>query len=237
MALSSPLILIAARTFSTDVPMRIVKAAELVETFARGDLTGELARIERQLEHRDVAAVPNLLSTRGIDSDLVTAALLLKETAGQIHVLLHAIGILMSLPAILEPEERVLRMSLGAGNTGRSFDVETDRRVAEFKFIRWRGGAEAVRQNALFKDFYMLSEASTTKRKVLYLLDLNHPLKFLNGRRSIRSVMSRNSKLYQHFAARYGSHVSVVREYFVLRRGEVELVDLIPLVPSLGNTM
>lgn len=45
----------------------------------------------------------------------------------------------MCLPHILEPDERVESVSLGAGNTGRDFDLETNVRVAEFKFIHWRG--------------------------------------------------------------------------------------------------
>jgi hypothetical protein len=40
---------------------------------------------------------------------------------------------------------------------GRSFDLETDRQVAEFKFIAWRGGAEAIRQNGLFIDIFRLA--------------------------------------------------------------------------------
>lgn len=215
--------------------MTLSDAAKLLEGFAKGDLAGELARIERDLENVDTVTVPPLLKSYGVSSDLVESALLLKATAGQINVMLHAIGILMSLPAILEPNERVLNTSLGAGNTGRAFDLETDRRVAEFKFIRWRGGAESIRQNSLFKDFYMLAETATYKRKILYLTSLEYPLKFLNGRRSLQSVMSRNNKLNQEFTALYGNRFTKVNEYFSERRTEVELVDLIPLVPSLGR--
>ena len=46
--------------------------------------------------------------------------------------------------------------------TGRSFDLETSYRVAvaELKFIRWQGGPESIRQNQLFKDFYLLAGSS-----------------------------------------------------------------------------
>ena len=70
-------------------------------------------------------------------------------------------------------------MSLGAGNTGRSFDQETDRRVAAFKFIRWQGGPESIRQNSVFKDFFLLAEHDTVKRRYLYVLGNHYPLKFL----------------------------------------------------------
>ncbi len=54
----------------------------------------------------------------------------------------------MCLPKILKPGEIVEYVSLGAGNTGRQFDLETNRRVAELKFIRWRG-ADSIREGAL----------------------------------------------------------------------------------------
>ena len=112
--------------------------------------------------------------------------------------MIHAIGILLCLPHILEPDERVQYLSLGAGNTGKAFDLETDRRVAEFKFIHWRG-ADAVRQNGLFKDFYLLAEDPTTKQKLLYVLEEERPRSFLNGRRSLNSIMSTNRKLRHAF--------------------------------------
>ena len=81
-------------------------------------------------------------------------------------------------------------MSLGAGNSGRSWDLETDRQIAEFKFISWRGGPEAIRQNSLFKDFLYLAEHETDKSKHLYVLGTEVPIKFLSGRRAFTSVLS-----------------------------------------------
>jgi hypothetical protein len=83
---------------------------------------------------------------------------LVKRLAREINVVIHALGILLCLPHILEPEETIEYVSLGAGNTGRAFDLETNKRIAEFKFSRWQGGAEAIRQNSLFKDFYCMAE-------------------------------------------------------------------------------
>ena len=39
----------------------------------------------------------------------------MKRLAGQINVTIHALGILLCLPHILEPSERVEPVSLGAG--------------------------------------------------------------------------------------------------------------------------
>jgi len=58
------------------------------------------------------------------------AAGLIKQLAGQINVVIHALGILLCLPHILRPGEVIEYVSLGAGNTGRAFDLETNLRVA-----------------------------------------------------------------------------------------------------------
>ena len=56
---------------------------------------------------------------------------------------------------------------LGAGNTGREFDLETNYRIAEFKFIHWRGGPDTIRQNSIFKDFFLLADGESANRKYL----------------------------------------------------------------------
>ena len=154
--------------------------------------------------------------------------------AGQVNVLIHAAGILTALPSILKDSETVQTLSLGAGNTGRPFDLVTNRRIAEFKFIHWRGGAEAIRQNSLFKDFYYLAEARTRKTRFLYVLELEKPLKFLHGKRSLVSVMSKNRKLNKDFRDQFGSRFRVVRDYYMFRCKRVKIVDLSRMLPVLS---
>lgn len=150
----------------------------------------------------------------------------MKRLAGQINVTIHALGILLCLPHILEAGERVESVSLGAGNTGREFDLETNLRVAEFKFIRWRGGAEAVRQNSVFKDYVLLAEHPTLKRKHLYLLGVDHALKFFRGGRALSSVLSRNDKLRRFFSGRFGEQFRTVREYYAAHGHVVRIEDV-----------
>ncbi len=38
-------------------------------------------------------------------------------------------------------------------------------------------GSKTIRQNSLFKDFYLLAEHETHKKKVMYLLETPRPLK------------------------------------------------------------
>jgi hypothetical protein len=105
-----------------------------------------------------------VLTTSGVKAEVLGAAGLIKQLAGQINVVIHALGILLCLPHILRPGEVIDYVSLGAGNTGRAFDLETNDRIAEFKFIRWQGGQESIRQNALFKDFYEMANIRAGKR-------------------------------------------------------------------------
>ena len=155
--------------------------------------------------------------------------------AGQINVTIHALGILLCLPHILEVGETVEYVSLGAGNTGRQFDLETNLRVAEFKFIRWRGGPEAIRQNTTFKDFYLLGAHPTSKRKHLYLLGTEHALKFFEGGRALRSVLSRDQELGRMFFERFGERFRTVGDYYAVHGGEVKIEDISPWVSELGE--
>lgn len=144
-----------------DADLELTKAAEEVQRFESGSLTAHISKVEREMKGLRAEQLSAKLADLGIGESVLTAATTLKRVLGQVNVLIHAVGILTSLPEILEPGETISYLSLGAGNTGRPFDLETDRRVAEFKFINWRGGAEAIRQNSLFKDLYLLQVADT----------------------------------------------------------------------------
>lgn len=154
-------------------------ALEIVESFsAQSTLTQRIAEIETQLVAKDARTVTGFLHQAGIGQQVLEGALRIKEIAGQINVVVHALGILTALPYILDQDERITYLSLGAGNTGKDFDLETDKRIAEFKFIKWQGGPESIRQNGLFIDFFNLAEQDTHKRKCLYVMDKKHPCIF-----------------------------------------------------------
>jgi hypothetical protein len=161
--------------------MNLIDAAAALERFGGADLTRTLANVEASVQGMSPQHCARALGTFGINNELLVAAAMMKRVAGQVNVLIHAVGILACLPHILEEDEKVQYVSLGAGNTGRSFDLETTHRVAEFKFIRWRGGPEAIRQNQLFKDFFLLARHQSCKRKHLYVLGTEYALRFFNG--------------------------------------------------------
>jgi hypothetical protein len=212
--------------------MDLIRAASIIERFTDSNLTARIARIESSIRNFDGAACRAHCGEVGINSDLLSAAYEFKRKAGQVNVLIHAVAVMLLVPKIIEPGERILAVSLGAGNSGRAFDVETNRRVAEFKFIHWQGH-DTIRQNSLFKDFYDLAEYNTRKRKQLYVLEKERPLKFLRGRRAIKSVLSGKVKLYRDFQNRYPDRFKTVGEYFDFRRTAVEIVDASPFLPEL----
>src|SRR5271163_3729460 len=143
----------------------IAQALHLLQTFRGSDLTQTIYEIEKSVKGVPAEKYAAVLSTSGAKAEVLGAAGQVKQLAGQINVVIHALGILLCLPHILRPGEIIEYVSLGAGNTGRAFDLETSLRIAEFKFIHWQGGPESIRQNSLFKDFYEMAEHETHKEK------------------------------------------------------------------------
>ena len=200
---------------SSNNPTQLV---ELLSKFSGDDLTRTLSSIETSVRGLRATGYEDFLVNAGATREALAAAARLKRIAGQINVAIHALGILLCLPHILNPDEEVEYISLGAGNTGREFDLETSHRVAEFKFIHWRGGPEFIRQNSVFKDFFLLAESEIAKAKYLYVLGTEHPLKFLNGGRALTSVLSKDERIRDRFYALFQDRYLRVRDYYQPRR-------------------
>jgi hypothetical protein len=204
----------------------LIEALDALARITAGSgLTSWIGSAERELEGVDAARVSAWLERIPVGGDALRAALVVKRVAGQ-----------TSLPYILEPGEAVESLSLGAGNTGRDHDLTTNIRIAEFKFIDWRGGPETIRQNGLFADLFNLVADPTPRRKVLYVVGIEQPLRFLANRRALTSVMSRNSHLAKRFQERHGDRFTTVRDYFESVRDQVDIVDLAMIVPGLGRS-
>ncbi len=149
----------------------LLEAAGNIQRFEEDSLRTRVAILENRFQGANKVACTSLSSALNISTELLASAFVLKQAVGQINVVIHAVGILLSLPYILQPNEVIEELSLGAGNTGKPFDLTTNFRIAEFKFTRWRGGPEPNRKKELFKDFYWLAESDTTKQKNLYVVD------------------------------------------------------------------
>jgi hypothetical protein len=212
----------------------IPEALDAIARFApEGDVRSRIANLESDMRNVRGSSLPELLEIERIDDVLLHGALLVKRVSSQINILIHSIGILVSLPYILEEDETIESLSLGAGNTGRRFDLETDRRVAEFKFIQWRGGAESIRQNSIFIDLFDLAAFDTDRRRCLYVVDASYPLRFLNGGRAIASVLSKSNAKLGEFRRHYGSQYVTVSQYYNDVKDLVEIIDLADVVPEL----
>ncbi|MGH6995867.1 MAG: hypothetical protein ACREES_09225, partial [Stellaceae bacterium] len=182
--------------------MDLAQAALTLKKFGGSDLTLTLGKIESSVRGLRGENCAESIATLGASKEVLVAAGLLKAVAGQINVVIHALGILLCIPHILEKGELIENVSLGAGNSGRAHDLETSHRIAEFKFIRWRGH-DAVRENSLFKDYFSLAASQLPKRKYLYLLGTDYPLKFLNGGRALSSVLT-SHRLKSEFEQKCG---------------------------------
>jgi hypothetical protein len=214
---------------------QLAAAANILDRFRRGSLRNSIAEVERTLVGLTSAKAASHLDQFGVRMELLLAALVIKRNAAQINEIVHAVGILLALPHILEPKEVVEGLSLAAGNTGKGFDLETTNRIAEFTFIQWQGGSEVVRQNKIFKDFYFLAEAATIKRRELYVVGTSHPAKFFVSGRAIAPILKGNSKLGAAFVAAHGNRFATVRDYFHWRRHLVTIRDLGEIITELRS--
>lgn len=213
----------------------LTDALRAVERFSSsGGLRDRISELEYRLPKLARGDAIKYLKSEGISEHALLGALAIKAMAGQINVVVHVLGILASLPHVLEADEIIESLSLGAGNTGKRFDMETSKQVAEFKFIGWRGGAEAIRQNSVFADLFNLASADTEKRRVLYVVGKEHPLRFLRGGRALSSVLSKNASVAARFRNRHPDLLRV-SEYYALVEHAVEIVDLRDAVPAFGQ--
>jgi len=213
----------------------ICLAIKKIESFNQhNDLRKIISEFEKNLPKRNASDLYQMLEMGAIDTSLFTSALEVKQVIGQINVMIHAWGVLVSLPHILKHGEEIEYVSLGAGNTGKQFDLKTSYRVAEFKFITWRGGPETIRKNSLFKDFYNLVANGEDFEKYLYVLETDYPLKSLNSTRTIKSTLSKRS-LYEEFTKKYGDKYKTVKDYYKDFENSVKIVDLRKFVPELSS--
>ena len=208
----------------------VKECLETIEKFKSGSLTKRLSRIEKEIVGFDDQKIQNFCKNIEVSTRLLESAALIKRLSAEIDVVIHSSGILLSLAGILNDGEVVESASLGAGNTGKKFDLETNHRNAEYKFINWKGGSESIRQNGLFKDFYELAEFETEKIKYLYVLGATHPLKFLNGGRALTSVLSKDPLRLKAIHDKYGADVRQVRDYYDLKKDDVIICDVTPFL-------
>ncbi|MCL2009423.1 MAG: hypothetical protein FWG71_02610 [Synergistaceae bacterium] len=161
-------------------------------------------------------------------TEMLAEKLYIKRLSAQVDVAIHAYGILVALSKILEDDEVIEHLSLGAGTKpGKTYDVVTSKRIAEFKFAEWDRGSNTIRQNGIFKDFLELAinTKGCGKTKYIYCLSADDIIKFLSSsERNLGSVLSRNmmDKKYPKYQERY----KTVKAFYQEFKNEVEIVEL-----------
>lgn len=127
-----------------------------------------------------------------------------------------------------------VRPSLGAGNdASRPFDLETDRRIAEFKVAQWKG-ADTMRKRGLFADLVHLALDQSSRRAQLFVVG-GLPFKFLTTSKSnAQWALARSSPhLRRRFTDSFGDTDMTVAEFTRGPGSGIEIVDLATLLPSL----
>jgi len=212
---SLPGAIAALQAFSRDEPPRL-----------------RVAQLEQMVEGMDRNGALKVLQHEGVDEHLLRAALDIKRLAGEVNVVIHAVGILLTLPRILEPGEQIRSTSLGAGTGGRPHDLVTTYRIAEFTFIKWRGH-DAVRQQELFADFVNLAEAQGELRRELYVAGAQLPRHFLaTSHRALTSVCERRPDVLSRIRSKHGDAFQTVAEYSAACGRDVKVVDLEGILPA-----
>jgi hypothetical protein len=208
-------------------------AVSALMSFLELPLTQTVASLEQELAGKQREDVAAILNEHRLDGDLLKAALLARDRLGRINDVIHSAAIALALPDLLEPGETLKRPSLAAGNDPtRPFDLETDRRIAEFKLARWRG-ADAMRKRHVFKDLVELAAEQSSRSKHLFVLG-PEPIRFLRTTKSPASWgLDRFPSVRKRFSTLFGSLDAPISDFVAGPGAAVELVDVNQRWPSL----
>ncbi len=199
--------------------LALATCVEQTAKFAGKNLPSRIGELEFKFAGLERAAIGERLQTNSIDQNLVEAAPTVKRAAAQIDVVLHALGILVLLPSILDDGETLESLSLGAGSSeAKRFDLETDRRIAEFTFIEFKGN-DSARLHKIFKDFFRISGYRSPKRKELWLTDDSYVLTYLQSAQSVRTAIP---KSWEEFHSKYPT-LKTAGEFYRLHSQRVTL--------------
>jgi hypothetical protein len=139
---------------SEHLPAQLAAAIAFLD---HAPLASTVAEMEIALTGCEREQVADVAAAHDVTIELLRSAVAARDALGKINDVIHAAAIALALPHLLAPGEILTRPSLAAGNTpDRLFDVETNRRVAEFKFARW-DGHDGGRQKPTVKDLARLA--------------------------------------------------------------------------------
>ncbi|MBG0562497.1 PE-PGRS family protein [Actinoplanes aureus] len=209
-------------------------------TFLRGSpLTDGVSTLEHQLVEADRHTVAAVTNQAGLTDDLLRSALIVRRDVGRISDVIHAAVIALALPVILDEGETVTnRPSLGPGNDkSRPYDLETNRRVAEFKVAVWSGG-DMMRKRTLTADLVHLALDGSGRRPELWVAG-EQPLRFLRtSTTSVADLLSRSSKhLRARFQNHYGPDPIPLHTFTAEHAARVRLCNLAEVLPAVASAL
>jgi hypothetical protein len=162
-----------------------------------------------------------------------------RRDVGRVSDVIHATVISLALPLILEEGEVVSnRPSLGPGNDrSRPFDLETNRRVAEFKVAVWSGG-DMMRKRGVIADLVYLALDESGRRPELWVAG-TEPLRFLQTSSSnVGDLLSRSSRhLRARYEARYGLHELPLRTFVAEHASHVHLHNIADVLAAIAEAL
>jgi hypothetical protein len=179
--------------------------AALVRFLREAPFTTRISGLEAALVNSNRDSVQDATSAAALTEDLLHAALIVRRDVGRVSDVIHATVIALALPLILEEGETVITApSLGPGNdSSRPYDLQTDRRVAEFKVALWTSG-NMMRKRGVTADLVHLALDESGRRPELWAAG-TEPLRFLQTSTSaVGSLLSRSPQsLRTRHAARF----------------------------------
>ena len=215
---------------SEQLPAQLAAAIAFLD---RAPLASTVAELEIALTGCERAQVSDLAAAHGVTVELLRSAVAARDTFGKVNDVIHAAAITLALPHLLTPGEVLTRPSLAAGNTpDRLFDVETDRRIAEFKFARW-DGHDGGRQKPTVKDLARLAADTSGRSAELYLRGVR-PLNWLmRTRSSVRQQLKRYPAELDAFESAFGDAAIPVSAFVTGAAAHVQIIDIEQRLPDL----
>ena len=217
-----------------------VHAIEQMARFLAGDRMSSLVRdLEEELEGADAGSAVAAAAEAGLTTRLLSEAFLLRRHLDRFNDLIHAAAITLALPKILEDGEVVAtRPSLDAGNDRpHGFDLETDRRIADFQISIWTG-RDAIRQRMVFQDLMQLAMQPAGRRTELYVAG-EAPLRFLRESTSPvgKALNLGPITMRQQYVEHFGDLSMPIHVFTNGPAQHVRLIDLSEVLPQVQTAL
>jgi hypothetical protein len=220
-------------------PTSIRAMEQLAGLLGGGRVSGLLREVAAELYGADADAADGVAASAGFTPKLLSEAFTLRRHLGRLNDLIHAAAMTMALPHILEPDEVVSqRPWLAAnGDPAHAFDLETDRRVADFRLAVWTG-KDATRKRALFQGLVHLAALPAERRPELYVAG-EAPLDFLRGSRSNAAwALNRGPESTKSlYLERFEDLGMSIRDFTANLAAHVRLIDLGGVLPPMQTAL